>query len=285
LNLENPHGDRPPPPAAPSSVVLARPVRLELAPSARHDPLLLMPVSPSAAALDAGLIVLVTLALPVAAALLELSTLPSGADPKPQPVSIPGKWIDAAIVCGLAAYLCLRHRLPAASLGLRAARPVRQGLWGIATLIGCYGWMFVSIILLLPFLELIQDDLMQRTEMFDRIPIGDAGRQVVLLIAVVIHEELWFRGLLLPYVRRATGSWWIAVAVTSLLFGLLHLPQGFIGALQVAGLSVVLSLFFIHTRSLPAVMLGHFLFNFIQMQLAPLLLKLAERAQQMQHPP
>lgn len=289
MNPDPPNSADAPEPQPPNPpVVLARPIGLAYAPPPPPgaNPLLLQPISPWNAGLDAGLILMVTLGLPLVAALLTFgAATPETAPAAPEPVSALGKWIDAGVMCGLAAYLCLRHRLPAASVGLRFDGIAWQSLWGLATMAGCYGWMIASVIIITPIAALmpwLQQDLLHREEMFQLIPMGDPWAQVVLLIAVVIHEELWFRGLLLTYARRLTGSWWIAVPATSLLFGMLHLPQGFIGALQVAGLSVVLSLFFIRTRSLIAVMLGHFLFNFIQLQLAPLMLKLAEQAQRMQ---
>ncbi len=287
MNSDSPNSADAPEPPNDQPVVLARPVRLAYAPPPPPgaNPLLLMRISPWDAGLDVALIVMVTLGLPLIGAILTFGAPAPDPTAAPQPVSAVGKWFDAAVMCGLAAYLCLRHRLPAASVGLRRSGVGVQMLWGVATMAGAYGWMIASVIIIMPIAALmpwVQEDLLHRQEMFQLIPMGDPWAQVVLLIAVVIHEELWFRGLLLTYVRRLTGSWWIAVPATSLLFGLLHLPQGFIGALQVAGLSVVLCLFFIRTRSLIAVMLGHFLFNFIQLQLAPWFMKLAEQAQHMQ---
>ncbi len=51
------------------------------------------------------------------------------------------------------------------------------------------------------------------------------AQNALLVTLVPLAEELFFRGLLLAWARQRWGPWPAALAV-SLLFGLLHLPQG-----------------------------------------------------------
>ncbi len=102
------------------------------------------------------------------------------------------------------------------------------------------------------------NDLLAKVCLFD-----SAGHWAVALIVVAFlpafSEELFFRGALLPLVRRASGSWHVAVAVSAVLFSAVHLdPSGF---LTRAVMGAVLGALFVVTRSLWASVLFHFANN------------------------
>ncbi len=182
------------------------------------------------------------------------------------------KWFDAGLAAGVAAYLLRRNGLGGAAFGWQFAQPGRQLGWAAAGLAGIYGYMFATVLailaLLVTFPEL-QGDLMRRVGMLKEMPLHDIRKTLVLLIPVAIHEELVFRGLLLPYLRRLTGRWTTAVAISAVVFGLLHMTsQGVLGSLQIIGLGIILSVVFVVSRSLPAVILVHFAFDFLQFQVA-----------------
>ncbi|MBE3598571.1 MAG: CPBP family intramembrane metalloprotease [Limnochordaceae bacterium] len=62
-------------------------------------------------------------------------------------------------------------------------------------------------------------------------PASRALGAVLLVAAAALAEEWLFRGLLLSFLRRYVGSA-AAIAVSSLLFGLAHLPNARLGASQ-----------------------------------------------------
>jgi membrane protease YdiL (CAAX protease family) len=224
------------------------------------------------AAIGLGLVSFLPLFLPFAGAVI-MALVGKGADPAGGlKLSIAGKWIEAAMICGIALFLCWRRRLPAAAVGLYPERIRWQIGWSIIGLIACYVWLFASAVVLAPLLPGLADDLEQRRKVFELLPHDSVGRQIALFAAVVIHEELWFRGLLLPYLRKVTGHWWAAVVISACVFGALHIAQGILGVIQVTGLGIVLSLVFIRTRSLLTVMLAHFVFDLAQTWLAERLL-------------
>jgi len=74
-------------------------------------------------------------------------------------------------------------------------------------------------------------------------------------------------------VRRVLGSWWWAGLVSASLFAGLHVfHQGVLaGMIQIFGVGVVLTVFFIVSRSLLAVTIAHFLFDFVQFQVIRML--------------
>ena len=84
---------------------------------------------------------------------------------------------------------------------------------------------------------------------------------LVLALLPAVCEEAFFRGALLPLVRRATGSWHVAVVVSALIFSLVHLDATAFLARAVLG--CLLGVVFVQTRSLLASMLLHFCNNLL----------------------
>ncbi len=128
---------------------------------------------------------------------------------------LPSGWhlsfnISLAVVVG---GLAVVAGLTAAEIGLRQTA---SGLrWG--------GAAFAAITTVVVAAALIDPSLFDD----DRIDIG-AGRMLVKVlftipVGTVLVEELAFRGVLLALLRRVTSTRW-AVAVSSVLFGLWHVP-------------------------------------------------------------
>ena len=92
-----------------------------------------------------------------------------------------------------------------------------------------------------------------------------AGRYALILLPAAFFEELLMRGYPFAILRRVTG-WKMALIVTSVLFGLLHLGNP--GADAEAILAVIVAGFFLGaiflaTRSLYATGAAHFAWNWI----------------------
>lgn len=248
--------------------IVARPVTTDAASRA-----VLATLSRLAAAWDLVLIVFVALFLPFG---IEIAL--AFADPTTIPTTLPSKeemtldkLFNAALVAGLLVYLILRRRLRPDEFGVRYSAVPRQLAWGVAGVMATYAWLIVSVVIVLTcitFLPAVENDVMQRVDVIDQMPVQSVWWTLALLIPVAIHEEVLFRGLLLTYLRRLTSRWWVAVLASSLLFALLHFVQGWLAVFQVFGLSVVFSLVFIRSRSLLAVVVAHFSFDFIQFQFA-----------------
>jgi membrane protease YdiL (CAAX protease family) len=84
-------------------------------------------------------------------------------------------------------------------------------------------------------------------------------------LVIGLYEELLFRGFLMPRLRRWTGSWTIAVLISTALFTALHAFDQTTGALVPIGiLSLVFSLVTIWRRSIVPAIIGHFLFDWSQ---------------------
>lgn len=255
-------------------IITARPVTCAALPPA-PAPLALASLSRRAAALDLLLVLLVTLLVPFGFELSALLVVPEGPDYPVQQIIIIRKWFDALLLIGMAGYLVHRHRLPSSDFGMQAARLGTQVLWALPTLCAIYA-VFVCLMLVISAVVLTQpgleSDLARRSEFMRYLPLHDFAGTVLLLIAVALHEELLFRGLLLPYLHRLGCSWAVAILISSTVFALLHVTQGWLGVVQVFGVGAVLGLFFVLSRSLLTVVIAHFMFNLIQTQLVRVLL-------------
>ena len=83
------------------------------------------------------------------------------------------------------------------------------------------------------------------------------------LLLVGIFEELVFRGMIFTVLRRQTQSAAAIVAVSSIAFGLIHWSGGFHAIINAAVIGAVFMIFYLRTRSTPALMLAHFAIDFI----------------------
>jgi uncharacterized protein len=83
------------------------------------------------------------------------------------------------------------------------------------------------------------------------------------LLMVGIVEELVFRGYLYTFIRRYTWRPSIIVGVSAMAFGLIHWSDGFHSVVLTALAGAVFMLLYLQTLSLPAIMLSHFMVDFI----------------------
>lgn len=90
---------------------------------------------------------------------------------------------------------------------------------------------------------------------------------VAVLALVGVYEELLARGLLLQRCRSLAGGTWIPVVVSSGLFGLGHLYQGWVGVAQTTLIGIVLAVATLRWRSLWPAILAHVLLDTVSIVL------------------
>jgi membrane protease YdiL (CAAX protease family) len=265
--------------------VVARPIGAP--PLAPSPPELELPyVRRSDALLDLTLVLLAAIVLPYAPSLLARVEEEGAAPLEIDWLVIFQVWCQAGLAIGLLLYFVLRHGFKPAAFGVRRDRISEQLLWGGGALIGVFLALLATAVFVLALYAIwpgVEQDLTRRFDYIDRMPVHHLGTTLALLVAVALNEEVVFRGLLLPYLRRVSGSWWWAVLISSLIFAVLHVPQqGVVGGLQILPIGLVLAIFFVLSRSLLAVTLAHLSFDFVQFQLIrvmPDLKELLERIQ------
>lgn len=257
----------------PPPIVRARPAMLPYAVSRSIrwvSPLTMPDLPRRSALLDFVLVILVLLIGPLAMPMLAEAMLafPEGAQ-TPIGFIIVDKWLNVLLAGGVLTYFILRQRIPAQAYGVRRDDLPLQVALGLLGVVAMYGWMLMTVVVIVAGMALmpgLEEDLKQRVEFTKNLPVHNVWQSLALLIPVALHEELLFRSLMLPYLRRLLGSWWLAIFASSAIFGALHITQGAIAVLQILGVGAVLALFFIWSRSLLTVAIAHFLFNFLQFQ-------------------
>ena len=80
---------------------------------------------------------------------------------------------------------------------------------------------------------------------------------IVEMLVIGFSEELVWRSYIQSRLREMVHSSWQAVFVTSLLFGILHLYQGFSGVVSAFLFGVVIGSFFEWKRAFLPIALGH----------------------------
>jgi membrane protease YdiL (CAAX protease family) len=94
---------------------------------------------------------------------------------------------------------------------------------------------------------------------------GQAGHSTILLLPAAFFEELFIRGYVFAILRRAAG-WKMALIITSVVFGLLHVTNPGADAESILAVIVAgffLGVVFLATRSLYAAGAAHFAWNWV----------------------
>jgi membrane protease YdiL (CAAX protease family) len=114
-----------------------------------------------------------------------------------------------------------------------------------------------------PWIEMMQSNASRITEMLPKL--GPAAFLATSLW-VGVWEEVVFRGFVMTRVRRVVGSWWPAIAITSLVFAVPHaLGQVWVTVLPLFLMAAAFSVVTIWRRSLIPAILAHAMFDFIQL--------------------
>lgn len=152
------------------------------------------------------------------------------------------------------------------SLGLTARRWAANLLVGGLAVVGiyiCLAALILTLYLLDPQLvESMSKNADNLRGLVPKLsPLGFLG----LMTVVALYEEVVFRGFLMTRLRRACGSWIVAVLASTLVFTLLHaIDQEWSALPVIAMLSLVFSGVTIWRRSLVPAVAAHLLFNYSQ---------------------
>jgi membrane protease YdiL (CAAX protease family) len=215
------------------------------------------------ALLDVG-ILLTVLLVPRAPRLLELALGLRVPGVPANSVEVFTRWCGAALFVAFLTYFTLRHRLSAASFGVRTDCLASQVSWGAIAFVADCIWEYGVGSTLRGWLSSTLPELIAEDARGGRNSHMPSSALFLLLwwLPGAIWEETAYRGLMLPYLRRVLGGWGGAVAISAVLFGIGHLPQGVVHAFMAAGAGVIYAIVFIRSRSLLAVIIAHATFNF-----------------------
>ena len=178
-------------------------------------------------------------------------------------------FIPTLVLLALASVSLLIRRQGPGSLGFH--RPARAGRLVIEVLGLSVAWTLLSLALLMPVAEHLtgeRRDVSQFTEVQ-----GNIGLLLFLLLMswtlAAVGEELAYRGHLQTRIREILpderSGLFIAVALSSILFGLAHTEQGLVGILLATSDAIFFSVLRYRYRTLWASVLAHGLLNSIGM--------------------
>jgi len=160
-----------------------------------------------------------------------------------------------ALVAFLCFYIIPKEKLTLASIGLHDRHWGKSILWAI-------GLALVLLAALFACIELC------KTFGFTFVNQKSWTKLSKLVVAFItlragIAEEVFCRGYLLERFATITGRKWIALALSVILFGLLHYAQGPAGMITSMVGGLILSLFYFWKKDLKANIVAHFLVDFI----------------------
>jgi membrane protease YdiL (CAAX protease family) len=171
--------------------------------------------------------------------------------------------IGMGVAAGLAvAFFVWLDRQSAASIGWTGRAFFRQIAVGILWLCCTYALLITLVIIVMILFPALQDEAptAQRAvrEVMPDMPLRS---MIAMMLFVAIWEEAVFRGFVLTRLHAIVRRWWLAVPISAMIFGSVHLYEGPLAMVVVTLLGVVLALVFIRRRSLTAGIVMHFLHN------------------------
>jgi membrane protease YdiL (CAAX protease family) len=152
------------------------------------------------------------------------------------------------------------------SVGLVRRSMVLNTLLGAASTVVMYILMVILLPVIWALWPQVTRQLQENSEfILDMLPrMSPAGLALVSLL-VGTYEELVFRGYLMTRLRRATGSWALAIVLNIAVFTALHsLDQTSAALIWIALLGVMFSVTTVWRRSLVPAIVGHTLFDLSQ---------------------
>jgi membrane protease YdiL (CAAX protease family) len=180
-------------------------------------------------------------------------------------LSVPENLVRVGLV-GVCLLLAWISGLSREQLGLVAINPLWQV--GVGLGVGLLIQLSLNVVMLLGIKKfgravysplVIRNILPQRPLEWLLVPLA--------FIPAVLMEELLFRSL---WIGAFSPIMWVSVLVvgTSFVFGIMHLPQGILGATLAGGVNILLSLLFVQTGSLLTPLIAHYTINISQLILA-----------------
>jgi membrane protease YdiL (CAAX protease family) len=195
--------------------------------------------------------------------------------------------LRGALLIALLLLLLRADGQPLAALGIVRAGALKEVLaatWMTAGAFGVQIAVAIPVAMVGVLTGIMTKEASQRTETLGMIAgQGSIAEFMVAVVVAAAFEEVAFRGFLTPRVRALAGSWPVAIALVSVAFGLGHVYEGPLAAVQTAFLGAYFSVLMLARRRLLGPTLAHAGFNAVMLLLVRLLLQsgLVERLKEL----
>jgi CAAX protease family protein len=172
-----------------------------------------------------------------------------------------------AIGAGFTLLAVRLRRQPVSSVGVCAAAWTDGAVWGCVATVGAFVALWsVTLLTTLVFPSMLESAERNVERIAEFLPPFHPGWYVLIAAAVGIYEELVFRGFLLTRIRRATNSDFAGIVGSAALFALPHaMSQEVIVVLPLFAIGVFWAVLTLWRKSILPVVVGHALFNLLQM--------------------
>lgn len=154
-----------------------------------------------------------------------------------------------------------RERKPLSSIGLRGDSIGRSLAWGVALAIAGVA----AILACLAVYGALGIHYGSGTALSHSLPVT-----FLTIVRAGISEEVFYRGYAIERLHALAGSKWIAAALSLAAFVGFHYRQGLPGMGLVLAIGLIFTGFYLWKRNLLALMVGHFLIDFVPNVLLPL---------------
>jgi len=156
------------------------------------------------------------------------------------------------------------EKLNLASIGLHNRHWGKSILWSLLIMI-----VFIAVVLgCLTLFKVIGISYGQGDGKYNQVSLWVMS---FMMLRAGIFEEIFYRGYVMERLYKINSNWLVFFLFPSLVFGVMHYQQG-IGGIIIATLGgLVMSSFYWKTRDLKAVMIAHFMVDFIPNVLIPLI--------------
>ena len=172
----------------------------------------------------------------------------------------------AALTFTVIALLLRSRRQSFRSIGIGRPGLGIDLLLGVGAMTTAYGIIIVWIVITwLGWPEAIDKLSENADQIMALVPKQSPFGFLLLALLIGLYEEVLFRGFIMTRLRRATGSWTLAVLLSTVVFVAPHMiDQVTMALIPITILSVVFSLVTIWRHSIVPAIVGHWLFNLSQ---------------------
>ncbi len=175
--------------------------------------------------------------------------------------------MGAASVMGAAFFVFIEGQR-AADIGWTSRAFLANVGLGVAALLATYvtvAAMFFTVAILHP--GILEQQETAGKAVRETMPAMSIPKMALFMGFVALWEEVVFRGFVLTRLKVLLGRWWLAVPLSSLVFGAVHVYEGPLAVVMISVLGLVMAILFIWRRSLVPCITLHFLNNFVMLLL------------------
>lgn len=161
-------------------------------------------------------------------------------------------------------FLVLLGRRKLDSIGWTSRKAATEAGIGIICLVGIYALMIAVAFAIVAHDPSILDTPSAAQQAIEAsFPKMSFAAMLLFCLFVAVYEEIVFRGFLLTRLHAIVRRWWLAVAISSLVFALLHLYEGPLAVGMIGLLGLVLGSLFAWRKSLVAPITCHLIHNMV----------------------